>query len=118
MGAQGVGDRAQRIVAAESEGAVDAHEHGLGAGPAVRAVRLAVLPQDHGRADLPLGEVVLERDLRVVQEGEQVITGPPQTLQQPPGIGVVDIRREQRIQPAADAYNPVAVRPAATLGLV
>ncbi len=94
-----VGDRLQRVVAPPPQRAVDAHQHRLGDGSAVRAVRLAVLPQNHRRPDLPLGEVVLERDLRIVQERKDVIAGATQTLEQPPGVGVVRFRGDEGVQP-------------------
>ncbi|MBU0639016.1 MAG: hypothetical protein KKB50_09140 [Planctomycetes bacterium] len=59
--------------------------------------------------DLPLGGVVLEGDLRVVQEGEQMIAGATQTLAQPPGVGVVHVRGDQRVQPPAQPQDPTLV---------
>jgi len=52
VGSQGVVDLGAGVVAAEFEGAVDTHEDRLGGGPALAAVALAVLAQDHRRADL------------------------------------------------------------------
>jgi len=41
---------------------------------------LTVLAENHGQADHPLGMVVLERHLRMIQERKQAVTVAPQPL--------------------------------------
>ena len=55
-------------MAALLEGAEHAHQDGLGFGPVFAAVGVAVLPRDHGRADLTLPVIVVRRDLGMVQK--------------------------------------------------
>ena len=69
----------------------------------IQAMRRAVLPRDHRRADLPFGEVVFERDPRGVQKREQVVARPAQPLQPPPGVGIGRLGGDERIQPAGTA---------------
>ena len=108
------GDGRGRVVAAEPQGAEDAHQDCLRLGPAGRAVALDVLPHDHGRSHLPLGVVVVERDVRLVQEREQVVAVAADPLAQPPGVGV-GVQAAGRVvgqfaQPAVDEADAGPVR--------
>lgn len=95
VGSEGGFEGLERVVAAEFEGSVDAHEDGLGCGALLGAVGLAVFAEDDGRTDHAFGEVVLERDVRLVQKREQVIARPRQTLAQPPHVRVGEHLRRQ-----------------------
>ena len=58
----GVVDFVEGVESASAEGAENAHEDGLGRGAVIGLVAVGVLAQDHGGADLVLGEVVVRRD--------------------------------------------------------
>ena len=87
-GSQGVGDGLGRIEAAELQCAVDAHQDRLRSGASVGTVLLAVLPQNHGRANLAFREVVLKRHVRVIQKREDELGVFAQTLRQTPRVAV------------------------------
>ena len=88
VGFEGVGDGLGGVEAAELERAVDAHEHGLGGGALLTAIRLAVLPQDDGRTNLSFAEVVVIRHIRVVQEREQILPVLHETFGQAAGVRI------------------------------
>ena len=77
------------VVAAEFEGAVDGHEHGLGGGALLGAIGVAVLPQDDRRTNAALREIVVEGHVGFVEEGEEVIPMSAQTFGPSQGVGVV-----------------------------
>jgi hypothetical protein len=85
---QGGGDRPRRDVPAQVQRAEDAHQHRLRVGPVAGPIAQDVLPHDHRRADLPLGVVVVEGDVRLVQESEQVVVAvAADPAAQPSGAG-------------------------------
>ena len=100
-------------MAPQLQRAEDAHQHRLGVGPGGRAVAQDVLALNDRRADLPLGVVVVERDVRPVQEGEQVVAVAADPLAQPGrvavGIDAVDGVVGQLIEPAVDQRDAGAV---------
>ena len=67
-------------MAALFEGAEDRHQDGLAVGPALAAVAVAVFADDHRRADRPLGRVVVERNIGLIEEREQVVLMTPQAF--------------------------------------
>ncbi len=89
VGTQGGGDGSQRVVAALFQGPEDAHQHRLHLRPLLVAVAQAVLADDHRRADLTLGVVVVKRHLDTIQKREEVIAMAAEALAQPSRVGVV-----------------------------
>ena len=86
VGSQPVDDCLCRIVPSQFQCPVHAHQDGLRGRISLRAVRLAILPKNHRRPNLSLGEVVLPRHIGIVQEAEDVLGMTPQTLGQSSGI--------------------------------
>ena len=79
-------------------GSQDGHQDGLAVRPALAAIAVAVLADDHRRADRPFGAVVLEGDVRLAQEREHVVPVAAQALDEPPGVPVRPGRVEQLLQ--------------------
>jgi len=95
------------LVAAEGQGAVDGHQDALGRGPAPGAV--AVLAEDHRRADHAFGQVVVPVGLGAVQEGEQAVLPVVQAFGQARGVGVgvpAGLSGGQRRQSPVDPLDP------------
>ena len=67
------GDGGQGVLAAEFQGAVNTHQNGLRRRAFVGAIRLAVLADDHRRADAAFAVIIVVRHLRAVQECEQAV---------------------------------------------
>ncbi len=57
-GVESIGDGLDRVETTKANGAVDAPQNGLCSGASFGPIRRTVLTQDHGRANLPLREVV------------------------------------------------------------
>jgi hypothetical protein len=76
-------------VATLFEGAEDRHQDGWAIRSTLAAIARAVLADDQGRADCPLGGVVVERNVGLVQKGEQVVLVATQPLAQPLGVAVL-----------------------------
>ena len=109
VGFECIGDRFGRGEVAEFQGAIDAHQHGLGCGTVVRTIRLTVLPQDHGRADLTLREVVLERYVVIIEEREEVFRVLAKTLGQPSRITVHIVLGGKIGKPLVQSADAVAI---------
>ena len=62
------------------------------------AVAVAVFADDYRRANASLGRVVVERNVGLVQEGEQVVPMPSQPLDQPLGVAILPGRGQQFLQ--------------------
>jgi len=62
----------ERIEAALSERAIDAHQDGLGEGATIALVGIAVLVDQHGGSDRPLGRIIIAGDGVVPAEGQQL----------------------------------------------
>jgi len=75
------------------------------------AVAVAVFAEDHGRADRPLGMVVIEGDSRLIEEREQVALTSPQALHQSPRVGIVPGRLDELRQPTRQAFPPRSYGP-------
>ena len=85
-------------MAALLQGAEDAHQNGLGLGPVLAAVGVAVLPRNHGWSDLTFAVVVVERDFGMVQEREQLRAMPPKPLHQAARVALFPRPRQQFAQ--------------------
>ena len=96
------------MVTALLECPVDTHEHGLQIGALLAAVGVAVLADDYGRSNHPLGVVVVERNLGVIEKREQLLGMTPQTLDQSAGVGVLPGVRDQLLH-IAMLYEKLAL---------
>ena len=88
------------------EGAVDAYQNGLGVGSALAPVAVAVFANDHGWANRSLGMVVVERNLGMIEKGEQIALVAPEALHQSPRLGVFPGRLDQIGQPRVKPLAP------------
>ena len=95
---QGVDDCPDRVVAALFEGAEDGHQDGLAVGTVLAAIAVAVFADDHRRADGPLGRVVVERNVRLIQKREQFVSMTPESFDQSFGVRVLPGRVDQLFQ--------------------
>ena len=86
---KGADHGADWVVAALFEGAKNAHQDGLAVGSAVAAVAIAVFADDDRRTDGAFGVVVVERNARLIQGGEQIVLMRPQKLDRTPSWKVL-----------------------------
>ena len=99
VGSEGVGGRSCRIEATEAERAVDTRQNSLGGHALLGAVGLTILPQDHSRTNLPLGEVILKRHIRVIQKrknelGQKKLARWPRFFR---GVELIEIERRKHL---------------------
>ena len=94
-------------MAPELQRAENAHQYLLSRSTLLTAVRLAVLAQNHSRADLALGMIIIERHILIIQEREDVIAVLARPLGKPPSIGIFICSFSQLGQP--EAKPPVVV---------
>src|ERR1700733_7019518 len=94
------------IVASLLQGAEDAHQDGLGFGSVLAAVGIAVLPRNHSRSDLTLAVVVVEGNLRMIQEREQLGGMPLQSLHQAARVALLPWLLQQFLQPHVQPSPP------------
>ena len=95
---QGIDDGSDGIVAALFESAKDRHQHGLAVGAALTPVAVAVLANDHCRADRPFARVVVERNARLIEEREQIVLMTPQSLDETLCVGAFPGRVDQLLE--------------------
>ena len=96
-------DGGDGVMATLFQGAEDAHQDGLTIGATLAAVAVAVLSNNDGRADDPLGMVVVERNPRLVQKREQVLAMTTKTLDEAIRLRVVPWRGDQLVEPGKQA---------------
>ena len=85
------------------EGAQDGHEDGLGLGPFLAAIRIAVLPDQDRGAYPPLPGFDVQQHFLMVQEGEQILPVAPQSLLQSPGMFFLPPLVDELVQPLPDS---------------
>ncbi len=64
VGGEGIVDGGDGVMPTLFQGAEDAHQDGLAIGATLAAVAVTVFANDDGRADCPLGMIVVERNSR------------------------------------------------------
>jgi hypothetical protein len=84
-------------------GAQDGHEDGLGLGPLLTAIGIAVLPNQDCGAYPPLPGLVVQQHFLMVQEGEQFLPVAPQSLLQSPGMFFLPPLVDELVQPLPDS---------------
>ncbi len=76
------------IVTAQLEGAVESHEDGLSGGAIGADVMKGILADEHGGSDFAFGEVVVEGDAGLIQEGEEGVAIFGQALGEAFDVGI------------------------------
>src|SRR5512135_2122524 len=89
--------------------AIDAHQYRLSVGSPLAPVAVAVLADHHCRTNRSLGVVVVEGNIRVVQERQQVVAMTPQPFDQTLRLRVVPRRGDQLVQADGQARTPRGV---------
>lgn len=73
-------EQVEHIFTLEPQGLDERHEDFMGPGPFGASVLVGAVPEDHIRENHPFGQVVVERDRRVLKEGDQVKPVPEETF--------------------------------------
>ena len=105
VGGEGIVDGGDGVMPTLFQGAEDAHQDGLAIGATLAAVAVTVFANDDGRADNPLGMIVVERNSRLVHKREQVVAVTAQAFDQTLGLLLfprrIDHIRQTLVQPVA-----------------